>query len=64
METYLKSIDCQMWRIIIEGNIAITKVVDGKIIPKEENEYNDNDWNKASLNARATHFLYCALSTN
>ena len=39
-----------------------TKIEEGEVVPKPEEEYNEDDIKKAQSNAKAINLLYCALS--
>ncbi|GAV89327.1 UBN2 domain-containing protein, partial [Cephalotus follicularis] len=39
-----------------------TKLVNGQIVLKLNNEYNDHDFKLLQLNAKAKHVIFCALS--
>ena len=39
-----------------------TKIEEGEVVPKPEEEYNKDDIKKAQSNAKAINLLYCALS--
>ena len=52
METHVRSVDPQLWRIIKNGDIPITDG-NGNVIP--ENNYNENDFKKEEKNHRAVN---------
>ncbi|GAV74558.1 UBN2 domain-containing protein, partial [Cephalotus follicularis] len=39
-----------------------TKLVDGQMVLKMNNEFNDHDYKLLQLNAKAKHVIFCALS--
>lgn len=50
--------------MIIDGPSIPKKRVDGVIVTKEENEWDDVDIKMVQLNAKAMHILFCALDPN
>lgn len=70
MRIWIRSQDRRIWKIVEEGDFIPTKKTTQKVdskdveieVPKTEDEWNDEDWKKASLNDKAINFLHCALS--
>ena len=49
------------WNIISKGPKIPSKLVNSIKVPKEESEYNEDDFRMIQLNAKAKHTLYRAL---
>ncbi|GAV67785.1 zf-CCHC domain-containing protein/DUF4219 domain-containing protein/UBN2 domain-containing protein, partial [Cephalotus follicularis] len=64
MTIFLQSLDYQLWHIIVNGPRMPTRIIDGVVCPKPENEYNDNDFRMLKLNSKAKHVLFCAVGPN
>lgn len=62
MKIYLQSIDYNLWLIVTKGPYIPMKKVDNVDKPKLEEEYDENEMKKCSLNAKAINCMYCALS--
>lgn len=70
MRIWVRSQDRRIWKIVEEGDFVPTKKTTQKVdskdveveVPKSEDEWNDEDWKKVSLNDKAINFLHCALS--
>lgn len=56
--------DYRLWKVILEGPQLPTKTVDGKTIPKKEEEWSTLDISNMEQNAKAMNILYCALDSN
>ena len=61
MKIYLLSVDYNLWEIVSKGPIIPTKKVENEVVPKSENDFNEDDKKKMSFNAKAINCLYCAL---
>ena len=57
MTWYLQSTDLDMWDIIEDGPTFPTKLVDGVLVPKPKQEWNELDRRNFQLNAKV--FLLC-----
>ncbi|GAV82936.1 UBN2 domain-containing protein, partial [Cephalotus follicularis] len=64
MTIFLQSLDYQLWHIIVNGPRMPTRIIEGVVSPKPENEYNDNDFRMLQLNSKAKHVLFCAMGPN
>ena len=64
MKIYLQSIDYSLWLNVVKGPYVPMKNVNNTKVPKLEDEFDEYDMKKCSLNARAIHYLYCALSND
>ena len=53
-----------MWKLIVNGLNIPTKNVNRKDVPKEENEWDENDVKKVQLKSKAMHTLFYALGPN
>ncbi|GAV81333.1 LOW QUALITY PROTEIN: UBN2 domain-containing protein, partial [Cephalotus follicularis] len=61
MTIFIQSLDYQLWNIIVNGPKAPSKIVEGVVTPKSENEFDDNDVKLLQLNSNAKHVLFCAV---
>ena len=62
METFIKADNYQVWKVIRDGDYALTKKnAKGETVPKPESEYEKEDFEKIELNASALKFLHCGL---
>ena len=61
METYLQSIDYDLWHIVCYGPYIPMHVVDGVETIKKYDAYNENDKKMMSKNAKAKYALICGL---
>ncbi|XP_060960663.1 uncharacterized protein LOC133031227 [Cannabis sativa] len=61
METYLQSIDYDLWHIVCYGPYIPMHVVDGVETVKKYDAYNENDKKMMSKNAKAKYALICGL---
>ncbi len=61
METHVRSVDPQLWRIIKNGDIPI---VDGNGTVVPEADYDENDFKKEEKNHRAVKIIESGLSAN
>ena len=64
METFIQSIDFELWIFTIQGAYIPVKVINGVKTPKTIEEIDDEDKNKMTLNAKARNVLTCALGKN
>ncbi|KAH1114634.1 hypothetical protein J1N35_008012 [Gossypium stocksii] len=64
MKLFIQANDCEVWKIITNRSSIPIKRVEGVIVPKEENEWDDNDIKKVQLNEKAMHTLFCAIVPN
>ena len=61
MMIFIQANSYEEWNIISKGPKIPSKLVENRRVPKEENEYDENDFKMVQLNAKAKHTLYCAL---
>jgi hypothetical protein len=59
---YVCSIDYSLWHIFEEGPYVPMKMVDDVQIPKLDNEFNEEESKKMTLNYRAMNIVSCALN--
>ena len=64
MRTFLQANDFETWFVIARGPNVITKKDGTSIVPKPEEEWDENDLKKAQINAKALNALHCALDVN
>ncbi|GAV73377.1 zf-CCHC domain-containing protein/UBN2 domain-containing protein [Cephalotus follicularis] len=64
MAIFLQSLDYQLWHIIVNGLRMPTRMVEGVVSLKPENEFNDSDFRMLQLNSKATHVFFCAVGPN
>ncbi|GAV57048.1 AAA_PrkA domain-containing protein/UBN2 domain-containing protein, partial [Cephalotus follicularis] len=64
MTIFLQSLDYQLWHIIVNGLRMPTRMTEGVVSLKTENEFNDNDFRMLQLNSKAKHVLFCAVGLN
>lgn len=62
MKIFTKSIDPTLWKIIQNGPIEITKMVDEQRVTKPFEEWDENDSKRYSLNSKAINCIYCVVS--
>jgi hypothetical protein len=63
MTTYIKAQDYLIWKIIVNGPHVPTKIVEEQEIPKQENEWDENDVKLIELNYKVMNCLYCAFDS-
>ncbi|GAV63051.1 LOW QUALITY PROTEIN: UBN2 domain-containing protein, partial [Cephalotus follicularis] len=61
MTIFLQSLDYQLWHIIVNGPRMPTRMIEGLVSLKPENEFNDNDFRILQLNSKVKHVLFCAV---
>ena len=61
MRLFIQANDYEVWKIIVNGPLIPKKKVKDCTVPKEENEWDEQDTKMAQLNAKAMHTLFCAL---
>ncbi|GAV58757.1 zf-CCHC domain-containing protein/UBN2 domain-containing protein [Cephalotus follicularis] len=64
MTIFLQSLDYQLWHIIVNGPRMPTRMIEGVVSLKPENEFNDIDFRILQLNSKAKHVLFCAVGPN
>ena len=64
MDYFLKSIDYDIWYIVINGDIVPKKMVEDAWVLKTHEAFDDKDKILISKNSRAKHYLFCSLNTN
>ena len=64
MEFYLKSVDYDIWYIVMHGDIIPKKKVGDIFFDKVHKELDDKDKIMLSKNAKAKNFLICGLDRN
>ena len=62
MMAFLKSESIDVWKIVSEGPFKAQKEVNGVLIDKPIEEWNEYDKRLESYNHKAVHILFCALS--
>ena len=61
MNYFLKSIDYDIWYIVMNGDIMPKKKVENRWVLKTHEDFDDRDKILISKNARAKHCLFCSL---
>ena len=61
---FIQANSYEEWNIISKGPRIPSKLLNSIKVPKEESEYNEDDFRMIQLNAKAKHTLYCALHPN
>jgi len=62
IENYIQADDCELWMIIKNGPLIPKKAIeDRKIVPKEPQEFNADDFKMMEKNAKAKKLLYFGL---
>ncbi|RVW83560.1 hypothetical protein CK203_054232 [Vitis vinifera] len=61
---YLQSIDLDVWDVIEDDLTFPTKLVDGVLVPKPKQEWNELDRRNFQLNAKVVFTLQCAMDRN
>ena len=64
MTRYFQSTDLDVWDVIEDGPTFSTKLVDGVLVPKPKQEWNELDRKNFQLNAKAVFTLQCAMDRN
>ena len=64
MQIYIQAVDYQFWRVIIKYPHTSTIKVDGKDVPKSEEDWDELDIKLIELNAKIMNILYCILDAN
>ncbi|KAL6337945.1 hypothetical protein AAG906_005410 [Vitis piasezkii] len=64
MTWYLQSTDLDVWDVIEDGPTLPTKLVDGVLVPKPKQEWNELNRRNFQLNAKAVFTLQCAMDRN
>ena len=64
MQIYIQAVDYQFWRVIIKYPHTSTIKVDGKDVPKSEEDWDELDMKLIELNAKIMNILYCVLDAN
>lgn len=63
-EFICKLLDYDIWRIVVNGPRVPTKTFGTQTVPKDENEWDNDDLKLIQINAKAMHNLYYALDHN
>ena len=64
MKLFIQLNDYHVWKLIFNDPNISTKKVNGIYVPKEQDEWDENDVKKVQLNSKAMHILFCALGPN
>ena len=64
MTWFLQSIDLDVWDVIEDGPTFLTKLVDGVLVPKPKQEWNELDRRNFQLNAKTIYTLQCSMNKN
>ena len=64
MDCYLKSVDYDLWYIVMQGDIIPWTKVGDIFVDKVYEELDDKDKIMLSINAKAKKFLICSLDRN
>ena len=61
MDCFLKSINYDIWYIVMNGDIIPKKKIEDRLVLKTHEDFDDRDKILISKNARAKHYLFCSL---
>ena len=61
MDYFLKSIDYDIWYIVMNGDIIPKKKVEDRRVLKTHEDFDERDKILISKNTRAKHYLFCSL---
>ncbi|RVX08173.1 hypothetical protein CK203_017679 [Vitis vinifera] len=64
MTWYLQSTDLGVWEVIEDDSTLPTKLVDGVLVPKPKQEWNELDRRNVQLNAKVVFTLQCVMDRN
>ena len=64
MDYYLKSIDYNIWYIIMYGDMIHMKKIDDRFVEKTHEDFDEKDKIMTSKNAKAKNYLTCGLDRN
>ena len=64
MIVYLQSLDLDVWDVIEDGPTFPTKLVDGVLVTKLKQEWNELDRRNFELNVKVIFTLQCAMDRN
>ena len=64
MTWFLQSTDLDLWDIIEDDPTIPSKLVDGVMVPKPKQEWDERDKRNFQLNAKAVFTLQCAMDRN
>ena len=64
MDCYLKSIDYDIWYIVMHGDIIPRKKIEGRFVYKAHEDLDEKDKIMISKNAKATNYLICDIDRN
>ena len=64
MDCFLKSMDYDLWYIVVHGNMIHMKKVDGRLIEKTHDNFDKKDKIMISKNAKAKNYLIYGLGKN
>ncbi|KAI9110102.1 hypothetical protein K1719_019143 [Acacia pycnantha] len=59
---FVLAMEYGLWQVIENGDYVPTKIVGGNNVPKAEDEFNEDDRRKVTLNSKAILMLHSALS--
>ena len=62
MRVFLQSENVDIWDVVDESPFVPTKLVDGRMVKKPKEKWNDNDKRRISYNHKTMHILYCFFS--
>ncbi|PON89778.1 hypothetical protein TorRG33x02_144580 [Trema orientale] len=64
MYIYFRSIDFDLWYIITKNTLKITKIIDGREVEKDIEEYDEKDKITFTKNGRVRNIFMCGLNRN
>ena len=64
MTWFLQSTDLDLWDVIEDGPTIPSKLVDGVMVPKPKQEWDQHDRRNFQLNARMVYTLQCVIDKN
>ena len=64
MTWFLQSTDLDIWDFIKDDPIFLSKLVDGIMVPKPKQEWDERDRRNFQLNAKTVYTLQCSMNRN
>ena len=64
MTWFLQSTDLDVWDVIEDGPTFPSKLVDGVMVPKPNQEWDEHDRRNFQLNAKVVYTLQCSMDRN
>ena len=64
MTWFLQSTDLDVWDVIEDGPTFLSKLVDGVMVPKPKQEWDERDRRNFQLNTEVVYTLQCFMNKN